>query len=253
MFADSSFAAVPFASPGQANIAISVTGVSAEGQVGTVKTGIAVQPTGVEGIVNLNSVIAQANADAPVTGVEAANNEIGTVTVYLQQIVNATGVQAANDVGTVEVDAKANTIVTGFELETTLGSVTVQADADVVETGFGLAASLGTVEVDSKGTVFPIGVSAAGALGNVTFSTDNVISVTGFGLTASLGADEVVQADANVYVTQAYLLGEIGNVTVGGKATVYVTGVSARGGVSTPLVWGIIDTTQNPNWVPIAA
>jgi len=26
------------------------------------------------------------------------------------------------------------------------------------------------------------------------------------------------------------------------------TGVSATGGVSTPLVWGEVDTSQTPNW-----
>jgi hypothetical protein len=67
-----------------------------------------------------------------------------------------------------------------------------------------------------------------------------------------LGEAEV-NADSNVTVTG--VAGTIfqGSVAISGKATVILTGVSATGRVARPLVWGLIDTSQNPNWVPIAA
>jgi hypothetical protein len=45
----------------------------------------------------------------------------------------------------------------------------------------------------------------------------------------------------------------LGEVDESGKAVVQVTGVTAVGRVSRPLVWGLIDTSQTPNWIPIAA
>jgi hypothetical protein len=49
---------------------------------------------------------------------------------------------------------------------------------------------------------------------------------------------------------------QLGSETVIADANVYVTGVSATGecgnGVFT-LVWGLIDTSQNADWVKIAA
>jgi hypothetical protein len=55
-----------------------------------------------------------------------------------------------------------------------------------------------------------------------------------------------------------------GSVAIKGNADVILTGVSANGYINYPLVWGLIDTSQNPNysgintaqtpnWVPIAA
>jgi len=44
-----------------------------------------------------------------------------------------------------------------------------------------------------------------------------------------------------------------GETDESGKAIVTVTGVQAVGRVSRPLVWGLIDTSQTPNWLPIAA
>jgi hypothetical protein len=65
--------------------------------------------------------------------------------------------------------------------------------------------------------------------------------------------EEGETGDANVTVTGFGLTASLGTVAPTAEAVVYLTGVSARGGVSTPLVWGIIDTSQTPNWTPIAA
>ena len=111
---------------------------------------------------------------------------------------------------------------------------------------------MGEDEVDGQATVYPTGVSTSVSLGDVIPASDNVIDVTGFELTASLGTIEV---DAKAVVDETGLSATVslGAVEVDAKAVVYLTGVSARCNTSTPLVWGIIDTTQTPNWTPIAA
>lgn len=252
MFAGYPLAGAPFAGEGQSNIAIEVSGVSANIYLASVKTGIGVQPTSVTGQVSLGTAVAQANADVPVTGVEASTS-VGNVTVYLQKFVYPVGVEAANDVGTVEVDAKANVTVTGLSATGSLGEADSAITVDVSVTGISATTSLASVatSADSNAIVYVDQPMVMG-LGEVIPSSDNIITVTGFQLTTGLG-DEGVRIVVDVDVSGVYGTSELGTVEVDSKATVYVTGVSARGGVSTPLVWGIIDTTQNPNWVPIAA
>ena len=78
MFAGYPFAGAPFASDGVVAVNVVVTGVSAQGYVGIVKTGTSVQPTSITATAYLNSVIAQANSDNPVTGVQAVGS-VGTI------------------------------------------------------------------------------------------------------------------------------------------------------------------------------
>lgn len=251
MFAGYPLAGAPFAGDGQSNIAIAVTGVSASGYIGTVKTGIAVQPTSVVGTVSLGTAVAQANADVIVSGVSAAT-ALDSVTVYLQKQVAVAGVQAANDVGTVTTSAKSNTTLTGVNATAYLGEVEPDAQATASPTGVSAAISIGTVEIDGKANVTVDPQIAQVRLRSVEISSDNIISVTGFQLTMGLG-DEGIRIDTTVELGTLYAYGEVGTVDPDAKATVYVTGVSATCRTSTPLVWGIIDTSQNPNWVPIAA
>lgn len=246
MFSAFPLSGAPFAGIPQTNIAFEVTGVSASGAIGTVKTGIAVQPSGVSSVVYLNDAIAQANADVPVTGVEAVDNAIGTVTIYLQKFVDVVGVQAANDVGTVEIDAKGNTDVTGVEaiFATDFSVDLVVGKANVFPTGVTGTGELGEAEIDSKATVYPTGVNASVSLGVVIPSSDNIITVTGFALTASLG-EEGTQADANAVVTGVAGTIALGTVEIDSKATVYLTGISAscnlREGRNVN-VWGLVNT-----------
>lgn len=244
MFAGYAFADAPFAGVGQSSIAIEVSGVSATGVIGAVKTGIAVQPIGVSSVVYLNDAIAQANADVPTTGVEAADNAIGTVTVYLQKFVDVIGVQAANDVGTVEIDAKANLTLTGVSAVAYLGDETAFTSVDVPVTGIETVTSVGTVEIDAKAFVQVESVGTEATLGTVIPSSDNIITVTGFALTAGLG-EEGTQADANVVVTGLAGTVALGTVEIDSKATVYLTGIGAscnlREGRNVN-VWGLVNT-----------
>ena len=89
---------------------------------------------------------------------------------------------------------------------------------------------LGEEEIIADANVVVTGVEAEGLLGTVDAAGQVVVNVTG-------------------------VVGTIfeGEVDESGKAFVVVTGVQAVGRVSRPLVWGLIDTSQTPNWIPIAA
>jgi len=144
--------------------------------------------------------------------------------------------------------------------ETTSGITDVTADANVTVTGLAGSMGLGTATVvEGSGIDVPVtgevGTSATGSV-TVIEGTGVSVNVTGNAGTTGLGSASVT-ADANVYVVVTpRLRSGLGNVTVieGSGVTVNVTGV--EGEVLTPdftLVWGLIDTTQNPNWTRIAA
>jgi hypothetical protein len=185
MFSAFPLAGAPFAGIPQSSISFAVSGVSATGALGEVKTGISVQPDALTAQVLLGNAVAKANADALITGIGAVST-LGNVTVYLQKI----------------------------------------------------------VDVNS--------VSAVVSLGTITPSSNNIIDITGFGLTASLG-EENSQGNATITLTGFVGTVALGTVDSTAEVVVYLTGVSATGFVNYPLVWGIIDTSQIPNWTPIAA
>jgi hypothetical protein len=57
---------------------------------------------------------------------------------------------------------------------------------------------------------------------------------------------------ALVTITGVDATGFIGTVSLKLGATVFLTGVSATGSVTTPLIWQQINDNQTPNWVQIA-
>jgi hypothetical protein len=54
-----------------------------------------------------------------------------------------------------------------------------------------------------------------------------------------------------VFVTGVSASGFIGTTSVRFGARVFLTGVSAIGSVTSPLVWQQINDNQTPNWVPV--
>jgi len=254
MFGVGTFASAPFAAEGGAvNAFVDVTGVSASIVIGEIKTGVSVTPVPVTAEALLNSVVAKANADVPVTGVEAANNEVGTTTIYINTPVVVAGVFAVTGLGTVLVSADANVTESGLLASVTAGNVqvsvkasvnlvgvsasaasgtvTTSGDANVTESGLEATASLGVIETTGKATVTLSGVSAAGFLGVEEVFLQKFVSPTGVAATASLGI-VAPSADSNVYLT----------------------GVSAncdlRAGIVVN-VWGLINTAQTPSWTQI--
>jgi hypothetical protein len=165
------------------------------------------------------------------------------------------GEQATINIGEVEIDAKANVTLTGIVGSGAIGTAEVDAKANVDTSGLQAAVVVGTVEIDAKANVIPIGVSASVRLGVEEVSGDAIVNVTGVVGTVVLG--QVRQSTSNtVRVTGVAGTISQGSVAINGDATVYLTGVSAscnlRPGRNVS-VWGLIDTSQTPNWVPIAA
>jgi hypothetical protein len=214
------------------------------------------------------------SANVPVTGFELTAS-LGEEEAFTTVDVEVTGLSTSGSIGTLEVipadlpsgwgtnywggpygwgGLVSETVnVVGVEATTTLGVVSeVIGKVNVVLTGLQANTALGEEEVDGKANASPSGVSASGSVGNVTVFGKANINVTGVAGTVVLG--QVRQATSNtVMVTGVAGTISQGSVAIRGKATVTLTGVSATGRVARPLVWGLIDTSQNPNWAPIAA
>ena len=110
-----------------------------------------------------------------------------------------------------------------------VGSTFVNADANVSGlSGVAGIKFLGDEEVISNNNLSVTGVSLSGSLGAFSIKLINRISVTG--VSGSLS---------------------VNNVSVAANANVNVTGLSAITNVGKSLVWGLINTDQNPNWIII--
>ena len=118
--------------------------------------------------------------------------------------------------------------VTGVQAAGAISSASVVIDTTEEVTGLEIANAIGTVTVIAAVNVSATGVQGAGAIGSATVTTEIVTPVTG------------VEA-----------VGEIGDVGKG--VSFVVTGVEAASFVKTPNVWSVIGTTQDANWVRIAA
>ena len=253
-------------------VTVNVTGVSAVTQLGE-EEGVAgigwgantwgfngwggvvsveVFPTGVVATSVAGTVEIGGKASVVLTG-EAALGVLETgVAVDAGSNHGVVGQQATINIGEVTVKGKSNLTLTGVVGTGAIGTAEADAKATVNVTGVSAVTGLGEEEVDGKATAFPTGVSATGLLGIAEVNGDAIVNVTGVAGTVVLG--QVTQASSNT-VRVTGVVGTIsqGSVAISGTATVILTGVSATGRVARPLVWGLIDTSQNPNWAPIAA
>ena len=118
--------------------------------------------------------------------------------------------------------------VTGVEAAGAINSASVVISTTEEVTGLEIASAIGTAAAVSNTILSATGVQGAGAIGTAAAATEIVTSVTG------------VEA-----------VGEIGDVGTG--VSFAVTGVEAASFVLTPNVWSVVDTTQDANWVRIAA
>jgi hypothetical protein len=250
MFGISPFAAAPFASLGTVNVDVSVTGVGGNGLLGIVVAGIV--------------------AVFDVTGVGAAGS-VGTLeSVTGTANVELVGVQGTTELGTVQPTSAVR--VTGVSGTGEISSVIVDADAIVIEDSVVGTGQIGTVDFRITGQVFPQGVQGEGQIGQADAVAASVVVEDGDVAYGLLGTPTVtgdanvdsyfytpsIRADlGSVNVVSGYRVdgvqatGSIGSVMVQIPKSVTVTGVSAIGRVQTPLVWGNINDSQDPNWVVI--
>lgn len=228
----------PFGEGGQDAVA-NVTGVIFSGSIGTsvVSAGAIVGVTGVYAVGSLGE-------EEPIVGNGWGANAWGFSGWggILVASVDVIGVEATTALGTVsEVIGKVNVVLTGVQGNTALGEDEIDGDANAVVSGVSASSSVNSVTVFGKAVVNVTGVAGTVSLGQVTQASSNTVQVTGLLGTISLGS-----------------------VAINGDASVILTGVSASGRVAGPLVWGLIDTSQSsnfsgintsqtPNWVPIAA
>lgn len=174
MFGVGTFAEAPFAAEGGAvNAYISLTGVSATGVVGEVRTGTSVEVSGLSASALLNSVIASAKYDAIVTGFDL-DAQLGEEEIYINTPVSVTGFGLVTSLNSVVVVANATVELTGVLGTTGLGEAEAFLEKFVYPTGVNATISLGTVEIDGKATVYLTGVSA-----NCRLPSQRVVNVWG--------------------------------------------------------------------------
>jgi hypothetical protein len=115
-------------------------------------------------------------------------------------------------------------------------------------------------------------IEAAGEIGIVIINAVAVTGVTGQGVLADVGDETViaaanvdvsgfsassalsialVTASANVSAAQVVGFTSLGSATTVANSNAVVSGVLAEGIIGYYLVWGLLDTTQNPNWSQI--
>lgn len=141
----------------------------------------------------------------------------------------------------------------GVEASAELGVATTRTVNNFQVTGVEAVGEIGVATEITGGTnVLVSGVLGTTALGEEEVVADANVTVTGIQATAVLGT---VDVDSKAVVNVTGVVGTIfeGETDESGKAFVVVTGVVGVGRVSRPLVWGLIDTSQNANWMPIAA
>lgn len=254
-------------------VTVNVTGVSAETQLGE-EEGVAGfgwgangwgEPIGWGGVLSIEVFATGVEASTAVGDTQIAGKATVITTGEAAIGVLETGVAVdagANHgvvgeattvyIGIVNVSGKGNITLTGVTSSGVVGSAIIAADSNVTVTGVQGNTALGEEEVDGKATASPSGVSATSRVGTVSIVAKAVVNVTGVAGTVTVG--QVTQASSNtVLVTGVAGTISLGSIATSSDANVILTGVSASGYVNYPLVWGIIDTSQTPNWVPIAA
>jgi hypothetical protein len=214
---------------GITNVAVTLTGVQSSVELGTVSltTVNNFEVTGVEatGLIGDEFSIGSATWGSNVWGGPPGWGGITFASVELQSV------SASGELGAVATQTVNYVMTTGVQGVGTLGVVTeVIGGTNVIVSGVLGTTALGEEEIDGDANVTVTGVQAQGFLGTVDVAGQVVVNVTG-------------------------VVGTIfeGETDESGKAIVTVTGVVGVGRVSRPLVWGLIDTSQNANWMPIAA
>ena len=231
---------------------VTPVGIAASGTVGATRTTQSVTLSGL----SANAVVGDVEIDAKANVILIGERALGVLETGVAVDAGAnhgvTGEQATINIGEVSVIAKANIFPAGVESIGAIGQVDQKTTNFVVTTGVSGEGQIGNVIASAKSNTGAAGVSANVRVNSVVVNGSAVAFVTGVVGNTGLGEAEV-DAESNVTVTGVAGTISLGSVAISGKATVVLTGVSASGRVARPLVWGLIDTSQNPNWVPIAA
>ncbi len=195
------------ASGGGGNVTLSLSGVAASGQVGTLVSGIAYAAAGAQATAQAGSV--KAAISYPLTGT-AATGQVGTVTSGIAYAL--TGDQASGQVGIVSY---------------------ASADVTLALTGVAATGAIGSV-VPNVAYVLT-GIEGAGAVGSVVPSASYALA--GIPATGNVGA---VVANASYALAGDQATGQVGSVGAGNDVSLSLTGVQASGaagGVASALAY----------------
>jgi hypothetical protein len=245
MFGFSPFAAAPFAALGIVDVEVQLTGVQGTVQLESVIAGAAYPVTGVSSIGRVGAVSIQANAGIAVSGV-VGTGQVGTVQPV--NSVSVIGVSATGRVATVSVDADA--IITEDSVVGTgvVGSVTVVAKAGVLVQGAQATGQIGQANVIANGKIIEDGVVGTGQIGTVLVRGAANFSITGVQGVGQIGT---VRQQSGVRPTGVQATATLGTPFIAINMRVYPTGVSAIASPTSVLVWGQINDAQSPNWTVI--
>ena len=231
-----------FTATGDKTITVSVTGVSADAF-----------PTGGWG----RSTWGSAGWGVPVgvTVIEGTGTSVSATALLMTSYIS--------NVTTIEGGGISVGISSGVEAVSTIGAAVVKQEV-VFPTGVSATITLESVDV---GLGFGVtGVTAVPSIGAINITQGTGITVTANSVSASSTVNNVTIIEGSgvsTTVSGVLTTSHIGTVNVP-DVIIQVTGVSAQGLVSTPMVWSEIipgqtagwleiSTTQSPGWTEIAA
>ena len=133
-------------------------------------------------------------------------------------------------VGAVSLVCDNNVSAPSFAITSGVGALTVDAESNVTLPTFAVTSGLGAVTTDAEANVALPTFAVTSALGSVIIHENEVINLPSFLITSGFNGAGVSTAAA---------------------ANAFPIGVSMLSAVGAPLVWGLINTDQNPNFDPI--
>lgn len=94
-------------------------------------------------------------------------------------------------------------------------------------------------------------LDVSGSVGSAeVFTPDVIVDVTGLSATGAVGDVNVPQATINAVGLEANA--NLGSIEVFlPDIAVFVTGVSSTGNIGKTTMWGLVNTSQTPNWQEI--
>jgi len=237
------------------NVEEGLTGVQATGAIGTV--GVTspelVIPTGVQATVSLGQVIGVAGF----VYAKARGNETFTITV---QNVGGANKYFVNDFQQVMPTALHKGFTYKFD-QSDSSNATHPLRFSTTQDGSDYTDGVTTVGTPGQSGAYTQIVVASNAPSTLYVKCSNH---SGMGFAVSVEANVEIKSTGGVgsatagistvvLPTGVQATGAVGTLTVALSAVASVTGVSASVSTSNVLVWSQIDTSQNPNWVEIAA
>lgn len=248
MFGITPLAGAPFAALGSVNADVPVTGVTGTTGLSSVTVGISVElASGFTATASVGDVTVIGNSRLELTSVTGVLIlGVSFITTSNAPFILTAPMYAF--LGNVEATGTANVVVTGVSGAGEVGTVDAKSLIFVDVTDVSGVGAVGTVDVTGGTFIEASGLQASGSVGSTTFTISGNVSPSGNEMVGSIGT---VSVSLGYRVTGVEATASVGTVLVSIPKIVSVTGVSATGSVQTPLVWGIINDNQTPNWAEI--